>query len=600
MFMNIISDFFQFSKLKLVYQAFRDYRLSILILTVLIFFSGILEGIGINAIIPLFSFFSSGQPESADLISRIIKKFFLFLNLNFNLKSLLIFIIALFVVKAVILFYTNQIAAKIAHNYEKQTRTKLFKLTIEADWSYLFQQKIGYLDHVLTVDVAQSASLLQGISAFILAAVNLLVYILVVINISPIIALSIFVGGVFILIGFKSFFNKNFDISSKIMDTYKQLAHFVNENVIGMKVIKSMFVEKPVIDSGENYFNQMERLSMRLAFVRNFTNAAMQPIGIIFIMIIFLFFYKTGTFNFGVFAVIIYAIQRIFSQIQAVQSQIHGISSQFPALENVQFYEKEVIRHKEVDDGVKDFHFNDCLEFKNVEFFYDDSRKTISDINFSIKKGQIIGLVGSSGSGKTTIVDLLLGLFRPQKGDVLLDGENALNIKIKEWRKNIGYVPQEAFLINDTIENNIKFYDPLITHEEMVVAVKMANIYDFIMSRPQKFQSMVGERGIALSGGQRQRIALARVLVRKPKILVLDEATSALDNESEFLIQKTLESLRGKITILIIAHRLSTVMIADNLIILENGKFIEGGSPKSLLQDKDSYFYKNYNLIGEK
>ena len=152
-------------------------------------------------------------------------------------------------------------------------------------------------------------------------------------------------------------------------------------------------------------------------------------------------------------------------------------------------------------------------------------------------------------------------------------------------------------MLNDTIENNIKFYDNSITYEDMVSAAKMANIYEFIEGQPQKFQTAVGERGTLLSGGQRQRIALARVLARKPQILILDEATSSLDNESELFIQKAIEDLRGRMTILIIAHRLSTVMIADNLIILEKGKIIESGSPKDLLQDENTYFYKNFNLM---
>ena len=208
-----------------------------------------------------------------------------------------------------------------------------------------------------------------------------------------------------------------------------------------------------------------------------------------------------------------------------------------------------------------------------------------------------MGLIGPSGAGKTTIVDLLLRLYQSQKGIIELDGGDISDIKMKEWRTNIGYVPQDAFMINDTIENNIRFYGDSVTNEDIMEAVKMANIYEFIESQPEKFQAMVGERGTLLSGGQRQRIVLARVLARKPKILILDEATSSLDNESEFLIQKAIEGLRGKISILMIAHRLSTVMIADNLIILENGKIIESGSPKNLLQDENSYFYKNYNLM---
>jgi ATP-binding cassette subfamily B protein len=208
----------------------------------------------------------------------------------------------------------------------------------------------------------------------------------------------------------------------------------------------------------------------------------------------------------------------------------------------------------------------------------------------------MIGLIGPSGVGKTTIVDLILRLFPLGSGKILMDGKSISRIDIKQWRKNIGYIPQDIFLMNDTIANNIRFYDNAISDEEIKQAAKKANIYDFIQTLPKKFSAVVGERGIFLSAGQRQRIVIARILARNPEFLILDEATSALDNESEIRIQKIIENLKGKITVLVIAHRLSTVINCDKLLILEKGKILEQGVPSELLKDKNSYFYKIYNI----
>lgn len=209
----------------------------------------------------------------------------------------------------------------------------------------------------------------------------------------------------------------------------------------------------------------------------------------------------------------------------------------------------------------------------------------------------MVGLIGSSGSGKTTIADLLMQLFRPEGGEIIIDGENIANINLQSWRKKIGYMPQDPFLLNDTIENNIRFYNSGMSSDEIMVAVKTANIYDFIEGLPKGLQTIIGERGVKISAGQRQRIMLARALARKPKILILDEATSALDNQSDMAIQKSIDNLRGKITILVIAHRLSTIMSSDRLLVLENGKIIEEGLPNELLRDKDTHFYKIYNIV---
>jgi len=586
---NKISRIWRVSK-----NAFGDYKWKIAGIAILSFVSGILEGISINAIIPLFSFIQGG--EATDIISQNIKKFFLFFDFTYTVKYLLIFMVLLFVIRAVFLFIAKYITLKIAADYEKNTRCELFKLTLAAKWPHLSKQKVGFLDQILIMDVKYSSNLLSHIGGAILIFVNLVIYSLVAINISFVITILALAFGAFVFLMFKPLFYKTRIVSGKTAEKIKQLSHYVNENIIGMKTVKSMFVERAVFEKGLLYLERLKDLRMKTGILQNFSNVLMQPIGLIFIIGIFAFFYKTDIFTFSSFAVIVYAINRIFVNIQAAQSEAHVMSFHVPYLMNVLRYKEEAIQQREKDTGTKDFNFNDRFEIKNISFAYDSQEKALSDVSFSLKKGQMIGLVGHSGGGKTTLVDILLRLQEPQQGEILLDGENILNISLREWRTNIGYVSQDIFLINDSIESNIKFYDDSISDEAMVAAAKMAHIHEFIENQPEQYKTIVGERGTRLSVGQRQRIILARALARKPTILILDEATSALDNESEAMIQKSIEKLRGKITVIAIAHRLSTVMASDKLVVLEGGKIVEEGTPKQLLKKTDSHFFKMYNI----
>lgn len=584
-----------FRFIQLFNSAFRQYRLQIFAIAILSFVSGVLEGVGINAIIPMFSLIT-GHPLT-DTISQIIEKFFSFFHLAYTVKYLLSFTVLLFIIKAIILFFANYTTTRITADYAKNIRSELFKLTLESNWTYLSKQKVGYLEQILTTNVNNSAALLSYIGGFILVASNFIVYSAVAINISFPIAMLTFVlgGSVFLLL--KPLFYKNRITSAETVEKYKKLAHYVNENIIGIKTVKSMFVESPVIQKARDYFERMKQLDITVESLKILTNASLQPIGMIFIVGIFAFFYKTAdTFDFSTFAVIIYAINKIFGNIQMAQAQIHTMSSQIPHMMSVLAYKEYALQHKEQDNGKRQFVFNDVLELQNIGFNYNENQPILSSVSFSIKRGSMVGIIGPSGAGKTTLVDILLRFLHPKQGAVLLDGQKIDDINLGEWRKNIGYVSQDIFLINDTITNNIKFYDESMKHDDIINAARTANIHEFIETLPDGYDTVVGERGTRLSGGQRQRIVLARVLARRPRILILDEATSALDNESEALIQKAIEKLKGTTTVIAIAHRLSTVMISDKLVVLENGKIIEEGTPHELLKKKDSYFFKTYNV----
>ncbi len=311
-----------------------------------------------------------------------------------------------------------------------------------------------------------------------------------------------------------------------------------------------------------------------------------QPLALLIVFIVFFFSYQRPDFNFGVFVVLLYLINRIVSQLQSLQGLLQALTQYFPYAKDFAIFHYALLEAKEQQSsGSRSFVFERALRFEHVTFGYPDRPLTFQDLTFSIPKGASVGVIGHSGAGKTTVADLLLRLFIPQSGDILLDDHLASSIDLEDWRRHIGYVSQDPFVLHDTIRNNIRFYDEQITDERMIAAAKRAFIYDFISQLPLGFDTLVGDRGVMLSVGQRQRLVLARTLARDYDLLILDEATSALDNESESVVHQAIDALRGQKTLLIIAHRLSTVMNTDHLLVVDNGRIVEEGSPETLMAD---------------
>jgi ABC-type multidrug transport system fused ATPase/permease subunit len=224
------------------------------------------------------------------------------------------------------------------------------------------------------------------------------------------------------------------------------------------------------------------------------------------------------------------------------------------------------------------------IHFDNVSFCYPNgSKDVLRNISFSIPVGNTIALVGASGAGKSTIADLLIGLFKVDRGSIVIDGEDSRNVSQGQWREKIGVVEQNVFLLNTSILENIRFARPEASVESIVNAAKIAQAHGFIERLDNGYDTVIGDRGYGLSGGQQQRISLARALIRNPQLLILDEATSSLDTESERMIQEAIDSMHSMRTILVIAHRLSTIVNADQIILLEDGEILERGTQKELL-----------------
>ena len=240
--------------------------------------------------------------------------------------------------------------------------------------------------------------------------------------------------------------------------------------------------------------------------------------------------------------------------------------------------------------GKTDANMGGVIEFKNVNFSFDRTKKVLKNINLRIEPGEIVGIVGTTGSGKSTLINLLLRYYDHYEGKITIDGVDIRKIDMEYYRSNIGYVQQEPQMFHDTIYNNIRYGNGEFTVDEVINAADVANAHEFIVRQPDGYDSVIGERGVGLSGGERQRISIARAVLRNPKMLVFDEATASVDSETEHLIQEAIEKLISGRTTIMIAHRLSTLSKANKIVVVDNGNIIECGTPEELMAKKGKYY----------
>ncbi len=517
----------------------------------------------------------------------------------FMLQVIPLALVALYFVKAILTYAQNLIIFGISWELVVKFRGKLFAHIHALPFRFFEENETGHLMSRINNDVQiMQSSITRILKEFLQNSVMLLGLIIWVFYLKwdwAIMALIIFPVMVFPV---SNIARKLRHFSKKGQEIIANINATILESFSGIKIVRAFGMEPREIEKFRVHNDSYLKIMKKNVKYVEITSPLLEVLGVI--SVAFILWYGgnqvlNGEISQGTFLAFIVALFMMYAPIRIILKLYTNLQTALAGAERVfAILDQEV---EKVQDGQVDLQgINVGIEFNNVSFRY-PSRSTmvLDDINLSVKKSEIIAIVGMSGAGKTTLVDLLFRFFDATSGSIMIDGKIIQDYKLDSLRRQLALVTQETFLFNDTIWNNIAFgSDREVNRDEILEAAQAAHVDNFVSKLDEGYDTTIGERGVKLSGGQRQRIAIARAILRNAPILILDEATSALDSESEKLVQDALHNLMEHRTSFVIAHRLSTIKHAHRIIVLDKGKIVESGTHESLLAISGLYqkYYK--------
>jgi subfamily B ATP-binding cassette protein MsbA len=393
-------------------------------------------------------------------------------------------------------------------------------------------------------------------------------------------------------------------IISAVGKSLKKQAHFaqaelsnlfslVDETLKSSKVIKIFSADKILKNRFNTTTDNWQKFSIGMSRRRELASPSSEFLGSVTILIITWFAGKQilqeHTMQPETFLVFIAIFFQILDPAKKLSSAVSSIQGGMASLERVSEVLDYDLRVEEIENPIAISSLKNKIEFKNIGFYYDKDNVILKKFSLTIPKGKTVALVGQSGSGKSTIANLLTRFYDVTDGEILVDGNNIKHLKLTDYRQLLGMVTQESVLFNDTVYNNILMGKEDASEDEVMKAAKIANAHQFIENLPEQYQTNIGDDGSKLSGGQKQRLSIARAVLKNPPIMILDEATSALDTESERFVQDALDKMMENRTSLVIAHRLSTIQKADHIVVMERGEIVEQGTHDELMVHNGTY-----------
>ena len=511
-----------------------------------------------------------------------------------SLKVLCYTIIGSFLFKNIFLYIKNIVLTYIQFNLITKLRVRLYAHLQKMSLSYFDKSQSGALSSIVLNDVSNMrVAFGASFHKLFVEPINIILFValLLIINLKLALISIIIVplsGAIVILIG-RSIRRKSKRTAEKIA----RIMSIMAENLNSIRVVKSFSMESFETDRFTGEQERYYQLIFRRAKLRLISSPIIEMIGA-FIGVCLLWIgghdvlvsHNMNSEDFIRFILILFSVLGPIRNLSNVSVELQkGFASADRVFEVLDT--PELIKSKQNATIISEL--NDQISFNSVSFNYDGKDSVLKDVSFNMKKGTVTALVGSSGAGKSTIADLIPRFYDVVDGSVTIDGVDIKDIEIKSLRRLMGIVSQETILFNDTIGSNIKYGLQGVSDNRLEVAAKNANALDFIKEQPEGFETMIGEKGVRLSGGQRQRIAIARGILKNPPILILDEATSSLDTESEHLVQTAIDNLMADRTVLVIAHRLTTVENADSILVMSSGQIVASGTHQELLSQEGIY-----------
>jgi ABC-type multidrug transport system fused ATPase/permease subunit len=584
--------------LKIIWFFFGRFKLPFFFLIVLATLIGILEALNVAIMTPILAG-GLGLNTPDNLFLNFIDRFTHFIPINDKLVLYCVLFIMLactvLMTKIVYIFFSTKLTSKIVI----QTKQDIFNKCINSDYQFFIDNKQGEILYK-TSTAPSNVALLIGILS------QSVIEIVLSVSVFALLLSMSLKGTVLILAGGIGYYYLTKYLSTKIAYKAGRQKYqsgqtemvIVNEFTEGIKQIK-VFQTFPY---WKNLFDKTLHTYWRHSRKSSFWTQVPEILLFFLVYIsiggavIFIKLQYPGNFGntlpiIGTFAFAVFLIMPKLSKLGNYRMLMMDVLPSATAI----FEMLKDTTYGKIKNGNKEFTgLNSSIELRNVKFAYKDRDILLDNVSLKIKKDKITALVGPSGSGKSTVVNLLLRLHDVGDGGVYIDDTNIKEFDIFSFLKKVGYVSQETFIYNASVKDNIAFGDTY-TEQEIIEAARLANADEFIQQLPEKYDTIVGDRGMKISGGEKQRIAIARAMIRKPEILILDEATSSLDNISENIVQKAINKISKNCTTLIIAHRLSTIQNADIIYVIDQGKIIESGMHSQLLKQKSKY-WELYNI----
>ena len=502
-------------------------------------------------------------------------------------------VLVLFLLKNIFNYLAMYFITFLRNGVLRDVRNKMYEKIVDLPISYFSEKRKGDVIARITSDVLEiQHSFLSILELIVREPLTILFTIVVMFLISVKLTIFVFVfipiAGMLISRIGKSLKRK----SDRVQKEQGEFLSIVEETLGGLRVIKAFNAESKFYKTFEKSTSRFFKFSNTLLNRQNLASPTGEFLGILVIGILLWFGGRMvlveGTLDAASFIAYMGLAYNILTPAKAISKASYGVKKGNAAAERVLEILESENPIKDMEGAIEKTDFNSGIELKNISFKYEDDY-VLKNFNLKVEKGKTVALVGQSGSGKSTVANLVTRFYDVNEGELLLDDTNIKNITKKSLRGLMGLVTQDSILFNDTVKNNISMGKENATTEEIVAAAKVANAHDFIMDLPHGYDTNIGDSGNKLSGGQKQRLSIARAVLKNPPIMILDEATSALDTESERLVQDALEKMMKNRTSIVIAHRLSTIQNADSIVVLSKGKIVEQGTHEELMKSKKGY-----------
>ena len=554
-----------------------------------------LEGLNIGLLIPLLETLGSSDQESGHWISRGVSDVFAKLGIPFSLQYILLVLGGIVLVVAGLKYLRMIVEARARERFRVWFRSRNMGRLMNADISYFHGQQLGVLADSLTTQANHSGTSLYLVTELLTSVGVIISYLLVAFLISPILTATAFGMLLVVSLSMQLFINSAKALGIELFKRETELQASAVETLSAVHVIKSFLLENSRWMHFTGKADAVAEKAFELTKVRSQMIVAQELA--LFGLIGLIIYIGVAVLNLGIAVIValLFTLYRLAPRVTALNASRQALATNVAALHSLKLLMEETETPRIVSGTRSYSGLQDSITVKDVDFGYNGIENVLHDTNFTIEKNRMTAIVGASGAGKTTLMDLLLRYYDPVRGTILVDGVDLRELDLESWRKSIGVVSQDVFLFNDTVANNIALWRPEATKESVIEDAKQAYAHDFIQQMPEGYETSIGDRGWNLSGGQRQRLALARAIFSKPEVLILDEATSSLDSESERFIQEYINAIRGTSTLVVVAHRMSTIQGADKIVVLEDGKIVEEGDLNSLLAASGA-FAKYYRL----